>query len=441
MPRLNRTQGVRPLDSRSRRLEPLPPRGGALPVFAGGQPQGGTADHRSEAGGAEQRFQAEKMEAIGQLAGGLAHDFNNLLGVILGYCEMLDEQPELTAMTRGMVREIQNAGASAKNLTQRLLAFSRRQTLQPAVLDLNRTVTRTGTMLGRLIGENIRLESEPGAAYGIIKADPSQIELMLMNLAINARDAMPRGGRIAIKTENAEIGRAGAEGDPSRPVGRYVVLTVQDTGMGMDAEVQAHIFEPFYTTKPAGQGTGLGLTSVFGIVKQAGGFITVSSQPGQGAAFKVHFPECYEAPAEPRQRPSKTLERGTETILLVDDAAPLRALMRGQLEDCGYTVLESGNAAEALRLAQTYSGRLPLMITDLAMPGMSGAALAEKMRAIHPETRVLYASGYSGDHSAALQDHDRPQGFLEKPFTRQDLLRKVRDLLDWPGKMLPHSVA
>jgi PAS domain S-box-containing protein len=379
----------------------------------------------------EQRIQqALKMEAVGQMAGGLAHDFNNLLGVILGYCEILAEQKSLPQPVQDMVGEIQNAGVSAKNLTQRLLAFSRRQAVQPVVMDLNETVRRMETMLGRLIGADVQLVSVLAGDLGRIKADPSQVEQMLMNLAINARDAMPKGGLIVIKTENAVIDRSCAEPYPSLEAGRYVLLTVSDTGIGMDQETLSRIFEPFFSTKSSGQGTGLGLSSVLGLVKQSGGTITVHSEPGEGATFQVHFPRCDELqPAQPRGSAAPS-EGGTETILLVDDAAQLRQLTRRLLENCGYNVLESGDPADALRIVREYKGPLHLLVTDVVMPGFSGAVLAERVAAIRPETKVLYTSGYSD--ASIEQGHVRGQqsAFLDKPFTRGALLSKVRELLD-----------
>lgn len=379
----------------------------------------------------EQRLrQAHKMEAIGQLAGGLAHDFNNLLGVILGYCELLEEQQGLTETVRNMVVEIHNAGKSARNLTQRLLAFSRRQVLEPAVMDLNETVHRMEKMLNRLIGDDVQLVSVLAPDLGKIKADPNQVEQMLMNLSINARDAMPKGGLIIIKTANAEIDETYAHQHPATEPGHYVLLTVSDTGIGMDAETQSHIFEPFFSTKPQGQGTGLGLSTVFGLVKQSGGAIAVYSEPGGGATFKIHFPRCDEVLVDPQQRKTAPTKGGTETILLVDDATPLRELTRRILEDSGYTVLDSGDPGEALRIAAEHEGPLPLMITDVVMPGFSGSVLAERVAEVRPETKVLYASGYNDD--SIVHSHVRGQdaAFLDKPFTRENLLRKVRDLLD-----------
>jgi PAS domain S-box-containing protein len=382
----------------------------------------------------EQRLrQAQKMEAVGQLAGGVAHDFNNLLGVILGYCEILEGQAEVPEPARKMIQEIHNAGTSAKNLTQRLLVFSHRQLLQPVVLDLNDTVNRMEKMLGRMIGEHIELVSYLYGDLGTIKADPNQIEQVLMNLAINARDAMPKGGKIIIATANVKIDDTFAGQFISLAPGRYVRLTFSDTGTGMDAETQTHIFEPFFSTKAPGQGTGLGLSTVFGIVKQSGGAIAVYSEPGEGTTFKVYFPRCDEATVPAPLVGPKTPMGGSETILLVDDAESLRRLTRRLLEDGGYTVLDCGDPHEALRIAEEYVGPLPLLISDVVMPGFSGAVLAEKIAVIRPETKVLYASGYNDESIVQLRVHGQVQAFLEKPFTREDLLRRVRQLLDLPS--------
>jgi two-component system cell cycle sensor histidine kinase/response regulator CckA len=386
--------------------------------------------HRKDAELSEQRLRhAHKMEAVGQLAGGLAHDFNNLLGVILGYCELIEGQEGLPEPTRKMMVEIHNAGNSAKNLTQRLLAFSRRQVLLPVALDLNETVNRTQSLLGRLIGDDIALVSVLCSDLGTIKADSSQVEQILMNLAINARDAMPAGGSITIETANVEIHPDPAQTHSVAP-GHYVKLTVTDTGAGMDLETQSHIFEPFFSTKAPGQGSGLGLATVHGIVQQSGGAIAVHSQPGHGASFEIYFPRCDEAPAAVPPQPAKLSRGGTETVLLVDDADALRQLTRRLLEDRGYTVLDASNPADALRQAEEHHGPLPLMITDVVMPGFSGFLLAEKLAQLRPETKVLYASGYNDDSSVQAPARGQQYAFLDKPFTREDLLSKVRELLD-----------
>jgi two-component system, cell cycle sensor histidine kinase and response regulator CckA len=387
---------------------------------------------RKHAEQSEQRvLQAQKMEAVGQLAGGLAHDFNNLLGVILGYCELLTDREDLAEPTRQMIGNISSAGLTAKNLTQHLLAFSRRQVVQPVVMDLNEAVNHIHPMLERLIGDDIELDNVLSNDLGTITADPNHIEQVLMNLAINARDAMPKGGKITFETANVEIDEAYAQQHVPMNPGRYVMLSVRDTGTGMDSETQAQIFDPFFTTKDCGKGTGLGLSTVFGIVKQSGGTIGVYSEPGKGTAFKIHFPRCDKVPVLVEPIKPKQLRGGTETILLVDDATPLRMLTKLILEQCGYTVLDSGEPAEALRIAEGHEGPLPLMITDVVMPGFTGRVLAERLTADRPETKVLFTSGYADDETAKYGILGN-NAFLEKPFTRDDLVRKVRALLDLP---------
>jgi hypothetical protein len=378
----------------------------------------------------QQVRQAQKMEAVGQLAGGVAHDFNNLLGVILGYCEVLESRPDLAEPSRKMIEQIHNAGISAKDLTRHLLAFSRRQILQPVFLDLNAIVKHTDTMLARLLGDDVTLTSVLCHDLGTIKADPSQIEQVLVNLAVNARDAMPQGGKITVRTANVQIDQAYARQHPYLKPGPYVMLTVTDTGMGMDAKTRSRIFEPFFSTKAAGKGTGLGLSTVLGIIKQSSGAINAYSEPGHGTKFKVYFPRCAEAPVVLQTPEAAPIRGGSETILLVDDAAPLRGLTRLLLESCGYTVLDSGDPAEAVRLAAGYKGPLPLLITDVVMPGFSGRVLAERLRATRPETKVLYTSGYADDELAQHGVAGAGRVFLEKPFTRDALIRKVREILD-----------
>jgi two-component system cell cycle sensor histidine kinase/response regulator CckA len=380
----------------------------------------------------QQLRQAQKMEAVGELAGGVAHDFNNLLGVILGYCEILETRNDLAEPSRRMVQQIHNAGISAKDLTRHLLAFSRRQVLQPIFLDLNAIVKHTNAMLGRLIGDDVALTSSLSSHLGTIKADPSQIEQVLMNLAVNARDAMPEGGKITFRTANVEIDQAYSRQHPYLKPGPYVMLVVSDTGVGMDAETRARIFEPFFSTKASGKGTGLGLSTVFGIIKQSAGAINVYSEPGHGTKFKVYFPRREEAPAVIPLEDALPVRGGSETILLVDDAAPLRGLTRLLLEGCGYTVLDSGDPADAIRMAACHKGPLPLLITDVVMPGFSGRILAERLAAARPEIKVLYTSGYAGDEVAQHGLVGAEFAFLEKPFTRDALIRKVREILDFP---------
>jgi signal transduction histidine kinase len=290
-------------------------------------------------------LQAQKMEAVGQLAGGVAHDFNNLLQVILGYTDILQERVDLSEPVRKMIATIQDAGTSAKNLTHRLLAFSRQQVLQPTMLDLNEAVNRIQMLLGGLIGADIELESFLGQDLGTIEADPHQIEQVLMNLAINARDAMPKGGKIIFETANVEIDDTYVSQQIHMKPGRYVMLIVRDTGTGMDSKIQSHLFEPFFTTKVMGKGTGLGLSTVFGIVKQSGGAIAVYSEPDHGTTFKIHFPRRDEAPIASQEKKTDSLRGGTETILLVDDAPSSRILLRILLEHRGYTVLDSGESS------------------------------------------------------------------------------------------------
>lgn len=389
----------------------------------------GTGQHET-ADMPEQRIrQKQEMEAVGQLAVGLAHDLNNLLAVILKCCEDLEEQASLPVPSRKMILEIHNAGTSAKNLTQRLLPFSRGQVAHPTVIDLNETVTRMESMLGRMIGDEVELVCLLGEGLGSINADPSQMEQVLMNLAINARDAMPNGGKIVIETANIDVEEANARQHPSMQLGRHVMLSVSDTGTGMDTETQSRIFEPFFTTKPAGQGSGLGLSTVFSVAQQSGGVIAVQSKPGEGSTFKILFPRSDRATGTMRPK-TEPVRGGTETILLVDDAASLRKLIRRLLEECGYAVLDSGDPAAALRMAEEHSGPIPLMITDVVLPGFSGSDLSERVTKSRPGIKVLYVSGYSDDSIASSSVTGQNCAFLKKPFTRNDLLRTVRQLLD-----------
>jgi PAS domain S-box-containing protein len=385
----------------------------------------------------QQLLESQKLEAVGQLAGGLAHDFNNLLGVILGYCEVLENNSELSASHRNMILEVHSAGTSAKILTRQLLAFSRRQVLNPVFLDLNTVVHRVSTMLDRLIGDDIRLVSVLHSDLGTIKADPIQIEQVLMNLVVNSRDAMPGGGKITVETANVDVETNSDRKKATPKPGSYVQLTVTDTGVGMDRLTEARIFEPYFSTKPAGKGTGLGLSTVFGIVEQSAGTIEVESALGHGATFTIYFPRCREAPASIVQEQERPLRGGSETILLVEDATALRELTRRLLEDCGYKVLDTGDPAEAILLAGGHEGLLPLLITDIVMPGLSGPLLAEKLVAARPGTKVLYTSGYTDDTLLQYGARGPEHAFLEKPFTRDALVRKVRELLDSASNTAP----
>jgi two-component system cell cycle sensor histidine kinase/response regulator CckA len=379
----------------------------------------------------EQFRQAQKMEAVGRLSGGIAHDFNNLLGVIIGYSEILADHLPQSDPDRENVDEILKAGRRAASLTRQLLAFSRQQVLEPKALDLNEVVSETEKMLRRVVGEDIHFTTVLHKPLSTVKADPGQIEQVLMNLAVNARDAMPNGGKLTIETSLVEIDQLVAQkcSFPFRP-GAYVLLTVADTGIGMDAETQAHIFEPFFTTKDKNAGTGLGLATVYGIVKQSGGHIEVVSEPGIGSAFKVYLP----AIAEPPQKslvPSlpADLLHGNETILLVEDESSLRVLARNLLKSLGYIVFEASSAEEGLHLAKGLSV-INVLLTDVVMPGMNGKVLAEQLLKERPEIKVIYMSGYTGQGVGNKGDLCPTGIFLPKPFTREALARKVRTALE-----------
>jgi PAS domain S-box-containing protein len=378
-----------------------------------------------------QLVQAQKMEAVGRLAGGIAHDFNNLLGVITGYGELLGKSlgPHHPGAKR--VREIQEAAERAAGLTRQLLAFSRQQALQPQVLDLSEVVAGVEKMLHRLVGENIHLVNTPGAGLGRIRADPGQIEQILMNLVVNARDAMPRGGGLILETANVVLQEAYTRTHPEVAPGPFVMLSVTDTGEGMDAGTKARIFEPFFTTKEMGRGTGLGLATVFGIVQQSGGSVSVDSQLGLGTTCKIFFPRVEGVLTRPS---TETLEpsspRGTETILLVEDEGALRAVIREILEGTGYTVLDSADPDEALFKVNTLETPLQLLLTDVVMPGMSGSDLATSVRVARPEIKVLFMSGYT-DEAMGLHGMLAPgTNFIQKPFAADVLLRKVREAID-----------
>jgi signal transduction histidine kinase len=374
--------------------------------------------------------QAQKMEAIGRFAGGIAHDFNNLLTAISGYNRILLRRMEPSDPGRQDAAEIERAAERAAELTQQILAFSRRQVLQPEVLDLNAVIRKTKGMLGRIIGEDIALSIELAPDLAAIRADPGQIEQVLMNLAANARDAMPRGGRLEIETANADLSAEEVVALGSLERGPYVRLTIADTGVGMSEETRAQIFDPFFTTKDVSEGTGLGLSTVHGIVSQSGGGITAASEPGRWTRFVIHLPRCEEAPASYGAPATTGLALGNETVLLVEDDPRVRRLTRRMLEDLGYEVLEAEDGVRALALAQDYTEALPLMVTDVIMPALGGGELVERMNAIHPETRVVFVSGYPDD---ALGQHGvLPPGaaFLPKPFTQEELAQKLRDVLD-----------
>ena len=382
----------------------------------------------------EQFRQAQKMEAVGRLSGGVAHDFNNLLGVIIGYSEFLQEQLQPANALRGSVDEILKAGKRAASLTRQLLAFSRQQVLAPKVIDLNSAVSEMGKLLRRLIGEDIELVTTLAPDLGRIKADQGQLEQVVLNLAVNARDAMPKGGRLTISTENFVIDDAFIR-RYAYPVqaGRYVCLTVTDTGVGMNAETRARAFEPFFTTKEKGKGTGLGLATVYGVVKQSGGYIDIESAPGEGATFKIFLPRVDEEIRESvsARGPAKAAA-GTETILLVEDEASLRTLTRTTLELSGYRVLEARDGLEAMELSNHHDGAIDLLLSDVVMPGMGGPELARSLARQRPETRVVFMSGYTGQGVGSQTNLSPGSDFLSKPFTRDVLRQKIREALDRP---------
>ncbi len=382
----------------------------------------------------EQLRQAQKMEAVGRLAGGVAHDFNNLLTAILGYAELLTLRSDLDPSARQNVETIQKAGRQAAAVTHQLLAFSRKQILQPRVIDLNALILDFEKILRRVIGEHIELRNVPQAVNSRVRADPNQIEQVVLNLGVNARDAMPKGGQLIIRTANVEFTADEARRQsPDMEAGAYVLLEVSDTGHGMDEETKTRIFEPFFTTKGPGKGTGLGLSTVYGVVRQSGGTICVDSTPGAGCIFCVYLPlESAELEQDrpktvaPAQKPS----RQAETVLVVEDEEIVRELVCAVLTDSGYDVLCAPNGTEGLRMSNAHHGKIALMITDVVMPQMGGLELAREMSTSRPETRVLYVSGYSEDDMSEQGILAADLEFLEKPFTPQALTRKVRAVLN-----------
>ena len=381
----------------------------------------------------QQLRQSQKMEAVGRLAGGIAHDFNNLLMVISGYSEFLLDRLGPDPALRAPAQEIASAAGRATSLTRQLLAFSRKQMLAPKILDLNGVVTENLKMLTRVIGEDIDLVMIPAAGLGTVRADAGQIEQVIMNLAVNARDAMPSGGKLTIETSNLSLDEEHARFHPPLIPGKYVMLAISDTGAGMDSETQSRIFEPFFTTKGT-KGTGLGLSTVYGIVKQSGGYIWVSSEQGKGTTFKIYLPrvaEAVESPAQVVVAPeSAATEPGTETILLVEDEANLRYLARQFLEKQGYRVIDAADGAVAMQIAVAHEGVIHLLLTDVIMPGMNGRELAQRISEIRPNVKVLYMSGYTENVIGRNGTLDAGVRLLQKPFTLRDLKSKVREVLD-----------
>ncbi len=373
-------------------------------------------------------LQSQKMEALGRLSGGVAHDFNNILTAITGYGELALLNPKLENGLRDDIQEILNAAARAGGLTRQLLAFSRRQIFTPKILNLNQSLAELDRMLQRIIGENIKLAIVPASDLRHVRVDADQIGQVILNLVVNARDAMPQGGVITLRTENIVLEKTDLRTHSDSRPGNYVLLTVEDSGEGMDAETIPNIFEPFFTTKNKDKGTGLGLATVYGIVKQSNGFIAVDSQPGAGALFRIYLPAVDGEPAAIRQFSAPASLQGTETILVVDDDATVRLITRRILESQGYSVVDVGNGEEALRHCNDLDKPLHLVLTDVVMPRMSGTELAHHLKATRPECPVLFVSGYAEDgitEFSATNDQ-----FISKPFAAKDLIKKVRQILN-----------
>jgi PAS domain S-box-containing protein len=383
----------------------------------------------------EQFLQKRKIEAVGRLAGGIAHDFNNLLLAISGYSEIVSDRLGPLHPSAVHVQKIWKAAESAASLTRQLLAFSRRQVLQPQLIDLNAIVEHIGSLIERLIGEEILFETRLTQPLALVSADPSQIEQVVMNLAVNARDAMPGGGRLTIETANVDLDEHFVGQHRGAAVGPHVMLAVSDTGVGMDEAIQQRMFEPFFTTKERGKGTGLGLATIYGIVKQSGGSIWVYSEPGKGSCFKVYLPLAIARPGgelEAEAEPSAAALRGSETILVVEDQPEVRAVTSEMLHAYGYTVLEASGGSEAIAMGRQHAGVIHALLTDVVMPEMSGREVAARLKADRPDLRVVYTSGYTDNaivHHGVL---DSGLAFLQKPFASTLLAKKIREVLDGP---------
>lgn len=378
----------------------------------------------------DQLRQSQKMEAVGRLAGGIAHDFNNLLTIITGYSALLLASSKIDEGQRGRIEEVKKAGERAALLTRQLLAFSRKQVLAPRVLDLNKVIGNLRGMIERLIGEDVESITLPCDGLDMVRADRGQVEQIIMNLVVNARDAMPNGGRLTIETANVELSQPSSDSHSAGVHGHYVMIAVRDTGTGMDAETQKHIFEPFFTTKETGKGTGLGLATVYGIVKNSDGFIRVESKPGAGTVFRVYFPRVLDqqevmAPAWAEAAPAK----GTETILLAEDEPALRLLIHETLQTYGYNVLCAADGKEAVSVSESCEQPIHLLIADVVMPQMSGRELAERITAARAETKVLFISGYTDDAIVHHGGIDPRIAFLQKPFSPAAIANKVRSVL------------
>ncbi len=381
----------------------------------------------------DQLRQAQKMEAIGRLAGGVAHDFNNLLSVIMGYSSMAIDGIHEGDPLRAQLDEILGASARARDLTRQLLAFSRQQVLEPRVVDLNRIVGQLERMLERLIGEDVELVALKAPDLGQVLVDPSQIEQVVMNLVVNARDAMPKGGKLTIETGNVYLDEGYASEHENVVAGPHVMLAVVDTGHGMDRATQARIFEPFFTTKEVGRGTGLGLSTVFGVVRQSGGHVYVYSEPGKGAAFKVYFPRATGNEPVLQSHPAVAARASTETVLVLEDEAQVRRVVVAMLQRGGYRVIEATRAEEALEVAKDPERTIDLLLTDIVMPGMSGPEVVRRMREIRPDLKAICMSGYTDETVVRHGILESGIAFLQKPITPDSLRQKVRGVLDDPG--------
>ena len=383
----------------------------------------------------EEIRQLQKLESIGRLAGGVAHDFNNLLTAINGYSELLLTLTEKSDPRQPYIEEIRKAGERAASLTNQLLVYSRRQIVAPKLINLNIIVAGMEVMLRRLIGEDVELVVRLSPDLDAVKADPGQMEQVILNLAVNSRDAMPKGGRLILETSRRTIGQGDFHGmDNNVPPGNYVQLYVSDTGVGMEDTVKSHLFEPFFTTKKTGQGTGLGLSTVYGIVRQSGGYVIVESEQGEGATFRIFFPVAQEKPKEPPAMEPEHQDsdlKGTETILMAEDDQAVRSLVRSILASFGYRVLEGGNGFEALETATSFSGKIDLLLTDVVMSQMGGRELADRMKMLRPDLKILYMSGYTDDDIVRHGVFAKSEQFIQKPFTPESLGRKIREILDF----------
>jgi PAS domain S-box-containing protein len=381
----------------------------------------------------KQLHQVRKFEAIGQLAGGIAHDFNNVIGAMMGWAELGSEQAPADSRLSEYFKKIRTQAGRAAGLTRQLLAFARRQILEPQDIQLNTVVTDVLSLLEKVIGKDVEIRTSLAPELAVVRADSSQIEQVLMNLCLNARDAMPAGGCLTIKTRNADFDDNACRRTPGLSPGRHAELVVTDNGTGMDAKTREHIFEPFFTTKEPGKGTGLGLATVFGIIRQHGGFVSVDSAPGHGTTFRIYLPGVNSAVevARPRSKPDETPFRGgNETLLVADDHEGIREMVRSALEGCGYRVLFAANGEEAIRIFEEKAREISLVVLDVVMPRIGGLEAAKRMRHIRPELPVIFTTGYSSDHEALTKVIETGGAVVEKPFDPKKLARRVRELLD-----------